>query len=49
MKALIQRVSGAEVSVGGEIVGKTGKGLLVFFCVVKGDTGRDLDYLVRRD
>lgn len=48
MKALLQRVSSAQVGVGGRVVGKIGKGLLVFLCAVKGDTDKDLDYLVKK-
>jgi D-aminoacyl-tRNA deacylase len=48
MKALLQRVSSAKVEVNGEIVGKIGKGLLVFLCAVKGDTEKDLDYVVKK-
>lgn len=37
MKAIIQRVNGATLSVNGKIVSQTGKGLVVYFCVEKGD------------
>ena len=37
MKAVVQRVLRAEVRVGGEAVGRTGAGLLVFLGVMKGD------------
>ena len=46
MKALLQRVTGASVSVGGEEVGRIGKGLVIFVGVSKGDTERDIQYLV---
>lgn len=45
MRAVIQRVSRASVSVGGEIVGKVGPGLLVYLGVAAGDTDADLEYL----
>ncbi len=48
MIALLQRVSSAAVSIDGRIVGEIQKGLLVFLCAVKGDTGKDLDYLVKK-
>ena len=45
MKVLIQRVSRASVSVGGETVGAIDRGLLVLLGVEQGDTARDADYL----
>ncbi|HTG00177.1 MAG TPA: D-aminoacyl-tRNA deacylase [Nitrospirota bacterium] len=48
MKALLQRVTSAQVDVDGSLVGKIGKGLLVFLCAVKGDTDKDLDYIVKK-
>jgi D-tyrosyl-tRNA(Tyr) deacylase len=48
MKALLQRVSSAQVEVAGRVVGEIGKGLLVFLCSVKGDADRDLDYIVKK-
>lgn len=48
MKALLQRVSSAKVEVGGEVVSEIKKGLLVLLCAVKGDTEKDLDYLVKK-
>ncbi len=48
MKALLQRVAGARVEAGGRVAGKIGKGLLIFLCAMKGDTDKDLDYLVRK-
>jgi len=46
MRAVIQRVTQASVSVGGEVVGAIGAGVLVFLGVQKGDTERDLFWLV---
>ncbi|MDD5339066.1 MAG: D-aminoacyl-tRNA deacylase [Dehalococcoidales bacterium] len=46
MKALIQRVSRASVSVAGEEVGKIGQGLAVLLGVADGDSEKDADYLI---
>ncbi len=46
MKALLQRVSGASVSIAGEEVGRIGRGLVVFLGVANGDTERDAQHLV---
>jgi len=48
MKALLQRVSSARVEIDGRSVGEIGNGLLVFLCAVKGDTDRDLEYIVKK-
>ena len=48
MKALLQRVTGASVSVGGEIVGRVGRGLVVFVGVASGDTEEDAQYLAQK-
>ena len=48
MKALIQRVTGAKVSIAGEEVGRIGRGLVVFVGVAGGDTEKDIDYLVQK-
>jgi D-tyrosyl-tRNA(Tyr) deacylase len=48
MKALIQRVTGASVSVEGKVVGKTGPGLVVFIGVANGDSMEDIHYLTRK-
>ena len=48
MKALIQRVSEARVDIEGNAIAKIGKGILVFLGVEKGDTGRDLEYHVKK-
>lgn len=37
MRALVQRVSGASVSVGGQVVGQTGPGIMVLVCAMRGD------------
>lgn len=38
MKAVLQRVTEAQVRVGGAVIGKTGKGLLILVCAMGGDT-----------
>jgi D-tyrosyl-tRNA(Tyr) deacylase len=48
MKALLQRVSWAAVSVDGEIVGRIGPGLLVFVGVAAGDSEKDGQYLAQK-
>ncbi|MFH0932711.1 MAG: D-aminoacyl-tRNA deacylase [Nitrospirota bacterium] len=48
MKTLIQRVKNSEVQIDGNTSGEIGKGLLVFLGVEKGDTEKDLEYLVRK-
>lgn len=48
MKALIQRVSRSNVTIDGNTSGEIGQGLLVFLGVEKGDTEKDLEYLVKK-
>jgi len=48
VKALLQRVSEASVSVSGEEVGRIGPGLVVFLGVADGDTERDAQYLMQK-
>ncbi|MFT6531580.1 MAG: D-tyrosyl-tRNA(Tyr) deacylase [Limimaricola cinnabarinus] len=38
MKALVQRVSEASVSVDGAVIGRAGPGVLVLVCAMQGDT-----------
>ena len=38
MRALIQRVTQAEVAVAGEVIGRIGPGILVLVCAMRGDT-----------
>jgi D-tyrosyl-tRNA(Tyr) deacylase len=45
MRAVVQRVSRARVTVGSEITGEIGRGLLVLLGVGAGDTRADADYL----
>lgn len=46
MRVLIQRVTSASVSIGGEVYHQIGKGLCVLVGVEDADTEDDLDYLV---
>ena len=48
MRAVVQRVSRAQVSVGEEIVGEIGPGLLVLLGVAKTDTETDAKYLAAK-
>ena len=48
MKALLQRVTEASVSVAGEVVGRIGQGLVVFVGVADGDTEEEARYLAQR-
>ena len=48
MKTLLQRVTQASVSVAGEVVGKIGRGLVVFVGVAEGDTEKDAQYLAQK-
>lgn len=45
LKALLQRVTRASVSMGGEVVGRIGPGLVVFAGVSQDDAERDVIYL----
>ena len=48
MRAVVQRVSRAEVSVEKEIIGQIGPGLLVLLGISKNDTQSDADYLAAK-
>jgi D-aminoacyl-tRNA deacylase len=48
VKALLQRVLKASVTVNGEIVGEIGEGLAALLGVANGDTEKDADYLVNK-
>lgn len=48
MRALVQRVGEASVEVDGEIVGRTGPGLLVLVCAMQGDQDAAADKLAAR-
>ncbi|GBD37862.1 D-aminoacyl-tRNA deacylase [bacterium HR37] len=46
MRAVIQRVKEARVEVDGDVVGRIGKGVVVFIGIGKDDTEADIKYLV---
>jgi len=46
VRAILQRVREASVTVDGQVTGKIGPGLLVLFGVGKGDTEADVDFMV---
>ncbi|SHJ38313.1 D-tyrosyl-tRNA(Tyr) deacylase [Shimia gijangensis] len=48
MRALIQRVSEASVTVDGEVTGDIGPGLLVLICAMQGDTESQVDKLAAK-
>lgn len=48
MRAVIQRVSDASVTVDGTLVSSIGPGMLILQGVEVGDTDEDMDYLVRK-
>lgn len=46
MRAVIQRVANAKVTVNGEITGEIGKGILVFFGMLPEDDDKVIDYML---
>lgn len=46
MRAVVQRVDHASVTVDGSVTGSVKKGLLVLLGVAEGDTDKDLSYIV---
>lgn len=48
MRACIQRVSEASVTVGGEVTGSIGRGLLVLLGVGSGDGGAEVEWLAEK-
>ena len=48
MRAVVQRVSRAEVRVGGESVGSIGHGLCVLLCAMRGDDDSDAQFMARK-
>ena len=48
MKAVIQRVTGARLSVDGELISEIGKGLCIYYCAEAGDKGASSEYLAKK-
>ncbi len=48
MRALVQRVSEARVSVDGAVTGEIGRGFLVLVCAMQGDSDADAAWLARK-
>lgn len=48
MRAVIQRVKSASVSVGGNVTGAIGHGILIYLGVDLGDGEADLDYIIKK-
>ncbi len=48
MRALLQRVTEASVSVDGAVIGRTGPGLVILVCAMQGDTEAEADKLAAR-
>ena len=48
MKAVLQRVSEASVTVNGKVIGRIGAGLLVLLCAERGDTETQADKMLAK-
>lgn len=48
MRAVVQRVRGATLSVGGELVSETGAGLVVYLGVGRGDAEKECELTARK-
>ena len=48
MKAVVQRVSRAKVTVDGQITGEIGEGLMILVCAMQGDTEAQADQLAAK-
>ncbi|MCX6583566.1 MAG: D-aminoacyl-tRNA deacylase [Candidatus Aminicenantes bacterium] len=48
MRVVVQRVDRADVAVDGAVVGKIGKGLLVYVGIEKGDTEKELAFMAEK-
>ena len=48
MRAVVQRVTRASVTVDGEVIGEIGNGLVVLLAIARDDTEKDASYLVEK-
>jgi D-tyrosyl-tRNA(Tyr) deacylase len=48
MRAVIQRVSSATVEANGQVVGRIGRGLLVYLGVGKADSEQDIEFMAEK-
>ena len=48
MRAVVQRVSRAEVMIAGETVGAIGRGFMVLVCAMRGDTESEADLMAAK-
>jgi D-tyrosyl-tRNA(Tyr) deacylase len=48
MRAVLQRVSKASISINGTVTASIGKGLLVLLCAVKGDGPSDVEFMTKK-
>ncbi len=48
MKAVIQRVTSADVTIDGKVEGKIDKGFMILFGAGQGDTEEEADYIARK-
>ena len=48
MRALLQRVREAQVTVDGDVLGQCGPGLMILVCAMQGDTEAEADKLVQK-
>jgi len=48
MRVVVQRVSRAGVEVGGEVVGKIDRGVLVYVGIEKGDTEKEIAFMAEK-
>ena len=48
MRAVVQRVSEASVTVDGQVTGAIGRGFLVLVCAMAGDTEKEAERLARK-